>query len=44
MGDEDDVNQVKEDNDGVIALGGGRTCIYTSDENGTRQVKKLGGG
>jgi hypothetical protein len=44
MGDEDDVNQVKKDNDGVVALGRGRTRIYTGDENGTGQVKKLGGG
>ena len=46
MGDEDGVDQVKEEDDGVVALGGGRMCICM----GVGQVKKecegvkLGGG
>ena len=50
MGDEDGVDQVKEEDDGVVALGGGRTRIYKGDVDGVGQVKKedegvkLGGG
>jgi hypothetical protein len=35
MGDEDGVDQVKEEDNGVVTLGGGRTCD---------QVKKEGEG
>jgi hypothetical protein len=41
MGDEDSVDQVKED-DGIVALGGGWTCIYIGNEDGVGQVKKKG--
>jgi hypothetical protein len=50
MDDEDDIDQVKEKDDGVVALGGGQTCIYMGDVDGVGQVKKecegieLGGG
>ena len=50
MGDEDDVDQVKEEDDSIVALGGGRTRIYMGDVDGVDQVKKkdecvkLGGG
>ena len=40
MGDEDGVDQVKEEEDGVVALGGGRTRIYMGDVDGISQVKK----
>ena len=42
MGDEDGVDQVKEQDDGAVALGGGRTCIYMGDVDGVGQVKKEG--
>ena len=42
MGDEDGVDQVKEEDDGVVALGEGRTCIYMGDVDGVGQVKKEG--
>jgi hypothetical protein len=50
MGDEDGVDQVKEEVNGVVALGGDRTRIYMGDADGVGQVKKedegvkLGGG
>ena len=50
MDDVDGVNQVKEEDDGVVALDGGRTRIYICDVDGVGQVKnegegvKLGGG
>ena len=34
MGDEHGVDQVKEEEDGVVALGGGRTRIYMGDVDG----------
>ena len=40
MGDEDGVDQVKMEDDGVVALGEGRTCIYMGDVDGVGQVKK----
>jgi hypothetical protein len=40
MGHEDGVDQVKEEDDGVMALGGGRARIYMGDEDGVGQVKK----
>jgi hypothetical protein len=43
MGDEDGVDQVKEEDDGVVALGGGRTRICMDDVDGVGQVKKEGG-
>ena len=42
MGDEDGVDQIKEEDDGVVALGGGRTRIYMEDVDGVGQVKKEG--
>jgi hypothetical protein len=42
MGDEDGVDQVKEEDDGVMALGRGRTRIYMGDVDGVSQVKKEG--
>ena len=42
MGDEDSVDQVKEENDGVVALGGGQTRIYMGDVDGVGQVNKEG--
>ena len=50
MGDEDGVDQVKMEDDGVVALSEGRTRIYMGDVDGVGQVKKedkgvkLGGG
>ena len=44
MGDEDGVDQVKEEDDGIVALGGGRTRIYKGDVDGVGQVKKEGEG
>ena len=44
MGDEDGVDQVKEEDDGVVALGGGRTRIYMGDVEVVGQVKKEGEG
>jgi hypothetical protein len=44
MGDEDDVDQVKEEEDGIVALGGRRTRIYMGDVDGVGQVKKEGEG
>jgi hypothetical protein len=50
MGDEDGVDHVKEEDDGIVALCGGRTLIYMQDVDGVGQVKKedegvkLGGG
>jgi hypothetical protein len=44
MGDEDGVDQVKEEDDGVVALGGGRTCIYKGDVDGVGRVRKEGKG
>jgi hypothetical protein len=50
MGDEDSVDQVKEEDDGIVALGGSRTRINMRDVDGVGQVKKdgecikLGGG
>ena len=44
MGDEDGVDQVKEEEDGVVALGGGCTRIYMGDVDGVGQVKKEGEG
>ena len=40
MGDEDGIDQVKEEDDSVVALGGGRTRIYMGDVDGVGQVKK----
>jgi hypothetical protein len=40
MGNEDGVDQVKEEDDGVVALGGGQTRIYVGDIDGVGQVKK----
>jgi hypothetical protein len=42
MGDEDDVDQVKEEDDNVVALGESRTHIYMDDVDGVGQVKKKG--
>jgi hypothetical protein len=44
MGDEDGVDQVKGDVDGIMALGGGRTRIYMGDVDGVGRVKKEGEG
>ena len=44
MGDEDGVDQVKEEDDGVVALRGGQTHIYKGDVDGVGQVKKEGEG
>jgi hypothetical protein len=44
MGDEVDVDQVKEEVDGVVTLGGGRTRIYMGDADGICHVKKKGEG
>jgi hypothetical protein len=40
MGNEDGVDQVKEEDDDVVALGGGQTRIYVGDIDGVGQVKK----
>jgi hypothetical protein len=40
MGDEDSVDQVKEESDDVMALGGGRTRIYMGDVDGIGRIKK----
>jgi hypothetical protein len=40
MGDEDGVDQVKEEVNGVVTLGGDRTRIYMGDADGVGQVKK----
>jgi hypothetical protein len=40
MGDEDSVDQVKEEDDDVVALGGGRTRIYMGDVDGIGRIKK----
>ena len=40
MGDEDGIDQVKEEEDGVVALGGGRTCIYTGDVDWRRSSQE----
>jgi hypothetical protein len=42
MGDEDGINQVKEEDDGIVALGGGRTHNYMGDVDGVDRVKKEG--
>jgi hypothetical protein len=42
MGDEDSVDQVKEEDDGIVALGGGQTLIYIGDVDGVGRVKKEG--
>ena len=42
MGGENDVDQVKEEDDGIVALGGGRTHICMGDVEGVGQVKKEG--
>jgi hypothetical protein len=39
-GDEYGVDQVKEEDDGVMALGEGRTRIYMGDVGGIGRVKK----
>jgi hypothetical protein len=44
MGNEDGVDQVKEEDDGVVAHGGGRTRTYMGDVDGVNQVKKEGEG
>jgi hypothetical protein len=44
MGDEDGIDQVKGDVDGIVALGGGRTRIYMGDVDGVGRVKKEGEG
>jgi len=44
MGNEDDVDQVKEEDDSIVALGGGRTRIYMGDVDGAGRVKKEGEG
>jgi hypothetical protein len=44
MGDEGGVDQVKEEDDGVVALGGGRTRVYMGDADVVGQVKKEGEG
>jgi hypothetical protein len=44
MGDEDDIDQVKEENDGVMSLGGGCTRIYMGDVDGVGRVRKEGQG
>jgi hypothetical protein len=40
MGDEDGVDQVKEKDDGIVALAGGRTRVYMGDVDGVGHVKK----
>jgi len=40
MGDEDGIDQVKEEDDGAVALSGGRTRIYMEDVDDVGQVKK----
>jgi len=43
MGDSDGVKQVKEEDDGVVELGRGHTCVYIEDdEYGVGQVKNQG--
>lgn len=42
MGDEDGIDQVKEEDDGSMALGIDWTYIYMGDEDGIDQVKKEG--
>jgi hypothetical protein len=42
MGDEDGVDQVKEEDDGIVTLGGGRTRNYMGDVDGVGRVKKEG--
>ena len=50
MGDEDGVDQVKEEDDGIVALGRGQARICKGDVDGVGQDKnkgegvKLGGG
>jgi hypothetical protein len=44
IGDEDGIDQVKEENDGIVALSGGRTRMYIGDVDGVGQVKKEGEG
>jgi hypothetical protein len=44
MSDEDSVDQVKMEDDGVVALGRGRTRIYMGDVDGVGQAKKEGEG
>ena len=44
MGDEDIVDQVKQEDDGIMALGGGWTRISMGDIDGVGQVKKEGEG
>ena len=44
MGDGDNINQVKEEDNGIVALGEGWTCISMGNEDGTGQVKKEGEG
>jgi hypothetical protein len=44
MCDGDGFIQVMEDDDGIVALGGGWTCIYMGDEDGISQVKNEGEG
>ena len=44
MGDEHGVDQVKEEDDGVVALGGGQIHICMGDVDGVGQVKKEGEG
>jgi hypothetical protein len=44
MSDGYGIDRVKEEDDGVVTLGGGRTFIYVGDEDGIGQVKKEGKG
>ena len=45
MDDVDGVNQVKEEDDGIVELGRGQTCVYIEDdEDGVGQVKNHGEG
>jgi hypothetical protein len=44
MDDEDDVDQVKEEDDDVVALGRSQTRIYMDDVDDVGQVKKEGEG
>jgi hypothetical protein len=42
MGDKDNINQVKEEDNSIVALGGGRTRICMGDADSVGRVKKEG--
>lgn len=44
MGDEDSIDQMKEEDDNVVTHGRGRIRIYMCDEDGASQVKNEGEG